>query len=144
MNKLLILIFAAFVACTNTDTAQKENKENKDQHKDTAKTIQLNNGVKYKADSVTKKHVAEMLQVITDTAYNGAGKALPLAAALQSKADALVKDCTMQGTEHEALHTWLKELLKGIKELKEDEKDEYTKVHQELKQHLASFYNYFE
>jgi hypothetical protein len=144
MKQIIILIAAGLVSCTNTVSTQKETGETKNEKEQTAFTIQLNNGAKWKADSITKVHIAEMIGIVSDSAYKNPGKSVQLSTELQNKADALVKDCKMQGNEHKALHEWLQQLLKGIKELKEDEADEYSKVYEALKQHIAGFYNYFE
>jgi len=50
----------------------------------------------------------------------------------------------MKGAEHDALHLWLEKVLKHVKELKEEETDEYGAAYAALKKDVESFYDFFE
>jgi len=84
-----------------------------------------------------------MVQLVNDTSYQNAGKRKELSVSIQNKIDTLVKQCTMKGAEHDALHAWLEQLLKDVKELKE-ERDEYIENYAAVKKDVESFYDIFE
>ena len=143
MKKLLILLTVAFTACTSQVKTEKKGNENPNEQENTIMVIPLNNGNKWKADQATKKNVAAMVQVVNDGNYADATKRRQLYTNVQTKIDTLVKQCGMQGAEHEALHLWLEKVLKDMKKLKE-EGTEYSEVHAALKKDIASFYAFFE
>ena len=143
MKQLLIIFLVAFVSCADqTSTEQQENKT-PNNNKDTLATAPLNKGSKWKADEVTKKNVAAMVQVLADTSYADGSKRMVLYTKLQARIDTLVKECSMKGAEHDALHVWLEKVLKDLKEVKEDN-DEYNEAYAALKKDVASFYQSFE
>jgi len=142
MKQLLLILMVAFVSCTSRQGAeQQENKpENKDEN--TVVTVPLNSGAKWKADEATKKNVEAMVQIISDSAYGDAAKRKELYTNLRAKIDTLVKECSMKGAGHDALHVWLEKVLKDLKELKDD--DEYSEVFTALKKDVENFYQSFE
>jgi hypothetical protein len=143
MKKLLILLTVTIAACTSQ--VRKEQQDNKDrkeqQHSETV--VPLNNGSKWKADQATKQNVAEMVQVVNDSIYADAAKRKQLYANLQIKIDTLIKQCTMQGPEHDALHVWLGKVLKDMKKLKEEGND-YNEAYAGLKKDIEDFKHSFE
>lgn len=144
MNKLIVIISIVFSAACSGNMQQESKQDETGNKKDSLTAIQLNEGKKWKADSLTKAHVASMMQLVQDSSFNSSEKSKDLAAKLQANIDALVKDCRMQGADHEALHVWLKGIIKEVKELKQGEDDEYKEELQKLKNRLAGFYSYFE
>jgi hypothetical protein len=143
MKSLLIIVLAAFISCTSQPSTEHQENKTANENKDTVATPPLNNGSKWKADEATKKNVAAMVQVVTDTTYADAAKRNLLYTSLQARIDTLVKECSMKGTEHDALHVWLDKVLKDLKEVKEDD-DEYNEAYAALKKDVASFYQTFE
>lgn len=142
MNKILLLLTSLFfAACVNTSQEKAENKE-EHQH-ETGSEIQLNNGAKWKADSITKVNVAAISQVVNDSSYRNANNKVQFSNQVQAKLDTLVNQCKMTGPDHEALHAWLKQVLHDLKEIKEDE-GKYEKNYAALKKDVESFYDYFE
>ena len=137
------MVLSAIVSCTSKQTAhQHDNNPPYDSgHK--VVTIPLNSGIKWKADEATKKNVAAMVQVVNDNKYAEAGKRKELYTNLKEKIDTLVKECSMKGAEHDALHLWLGKVIKDLKELKE-EGNEYSKAYPALKTDIANFYESFE
>jgi hypothetical protein len=131
------------MACNSQGTAEhQENTQTKDHGHDTA-MLQFNNGSKWKADAPTKKNVAAIVQVINDSAYSTASTRQELATQLQSRIDTLVKQCRMTGPDHDALHAWLEELIKDVKELKEEDED-FIDAYTAVKKDLDRFYELFE
>jgi hypothetical protein len=143
MKRLIIILTVTITACTNqvqTDLQESGSSIGQDQ---TEMTVPLNQGSKWKADEATKRNVAAMVQVVNDSSYEDATKRNQLTASLQTKIDSLIKQCSMKGKDHEALHTWLEKVLKDLKELKEEE-DEYNQAYALLKKDVESFYTFFE
>lgn len=143
MKQLLIIMLAALVSCSSQQTAEKQESKIENESKDTVATMPMNNGSKWKADEATKKNVGAMVQIVADTTYTDASKRKLLYTNLQAKIDVLVKECSMKGAEHDALHVWLEKVLKDLKEVKEVD-DEYSEAYAVLKEDLTSFYQTFE
>jgi len=138
------MVLAAFVSCTSQQTAEQDENKTANNSEDKIVTVTLNSGAKWKADEATKKNVTAMIQVVSDSTYADAGKRKQLYTKLKTKIDTLVKECSMKGAEHDALHMWLEKVLKGLKELKEEDDDEYSEVYAALKKDIANFYQSFE
>ena len=150
MNKLILLVAIFFAACTGS-VRQDGNKQETDKTNanageaaDTLTNIPLDNGRKWKADSTTKLHVQSIQRIVNDNKYQSAPASKALAAQLKLEVDSLVKECTMKGPAHDALHVWLEGLLENIKKLQEEEADEYAEVRADLQKHVAGFYDAFE
>ena len=143
MKTLIIILTIAITACTNQVRTDKQGNENSNEQHNTATTAQLNNDRKWKADEATKRNVAVMVQLLSDSSYANSAKRGELSANMQSKIDILIKQCSMKGAEHGALHIWLEDVLEDIKELN-DEDDEYNKAYAALKKDIESFYTLFE
>src|SRR5262245_11114166 len=137
MKQLIILLLVAIASCTNQQSAERQENNKAHDHQNSAETVPLNNGGKWKADEATKKNVAVMVQVVNDTTYAGAENKEQLYTSMQTKVDTLVDQCRMKGPEHEALHVWLEKVLKDMKELKE-EGNEYSEAYATLKEHVES------
>ncbi|HMT75493.1 MAG TPA: hypothetical protein PKA77_15580 [Chitinophagaceae bacterium] len=141
MKKLLFFAMIVFVSCNSKST--KEKHENHDTKKDEQVITTPVNNTKWKADEATKKNVSAIVQVISDNSYTDAGKREELYSNLKAKIDILVKECSMKGADHDALHVWLEKVLEGLKNLK-DKSSVYSEVYTTLKQDISSFYQTFE
>jgi hypothetical protein len=141
---LLFLTSLSFLACVNTTTQeQKESTEEHENASASASELQLNNGAKWKADSITLVNVSAVNQLVSDSNYRDEKNRVEFSGQLQSRLDTLVKQCKMTGPDHDALHAWLKSVLHDVKELKEDG-DKYDKKYAELQKDVQNFYDYFE
>lgn len=143
MKKILIVLTFVFAACTNQVKTEQQGNKNVKEQEHTAAAVPLNNGSKWKADETTKKNVAQMVRVVNDSVYANAAKGKQLCAGLQTKIDTLVKQCGMQGPEHDALHAWLEKVLKDMRELK-GEDDHYPQAYTDLKKDIEGFNALFE
>ena len=141
MKQLLLILLVAFASCTSRQRA--EQREHKTDNENTVATVPLNNGAKWKADEATKKNVAAMVQIITDSAYADAAKRKELYTNLKAKIDTLVKECSMKGARHDALHVWLEKVLNDLKELEKSD-NEYSETYTALKKDVENFYESFE
>ena len=143
MKQLLIMMVAALVSCNSQQAAEQHENNTANDGEDKVATIPLNSGAKWKADEATKKNVAAIVQVVSDSTYADAGKRKQLYTNLKTKIDTLVKECSMKGAEHDALHAWLEKVLEDLKELKE-KGDEHNEAYAALKKDIANFYLSFE
>lgn len=123
VRKTFILLFAsiAFVACQSRDTKQSETKVENHQHDEasTADMLTLNNGAKWKADSVTTQNVANLKNIIENLKPSDLNSYHDAAAKLQEGINKMISECKMKGDDHEALHHWLEPLMEQNKELTE-------------------------
>ena len=129
-----------------TEAGKAEGQKNKDEELeqgDSTSTLQLNNGKKWKADSITLKNVASLTQLVNDKTYDDKAKRSAFQSQLQNDLDILVKECRMSGPAHEALHAWLKPVIHNTRELKDGE-GEYDKKYAQLRNNVQSFYDYFD
>ena len=122
MKKILLLLFctAFFVAC-NQSANKTETDEHADHAHDESVALTLNNGAKWKADSITNHNVVN-LKTIAD---NFRIKPFPamndyqiLSSDLQNGINKMIQDCKMSGPDHEALHHWLNPILQETSQLK--------------------------
>ena len=129
MNKLLtILLLTNFMWACNSHR-HSENKEainstEADHHQQEiiSEKLVLNNGAKWKADSTTNNNVKNLFAIIE--AFNsGADKSLATykkaADDLQQGLDKMIRECKMQGPDHDALHKWLEPLIEQVAKLKQ-------------------------
>lgn len=144
MKQLLIILVLAITSCTSQQPAEQQESKTVNNKEKTVEIIPLNNGTKWKADEATKKNIAAMVQIVNDSTYQNAGKRKEFSTSIQDQIDRLVKQCSMKGAEHDALHVWLEKVLKDVKELKEEETDEYDEAYAALKKDVESFYDFFE
>lgn len=146
MNKILGILTLLFIGCSNPASQKDEvNKEKHESHPVNAtKELQVNSGAKHRSDEATQKNVAAMVQIVNDSDNLGNENRAKLTHQLQARINTLVQQCKMIGPEHDALHTWLEKVLKDLKELMEEEGDEYQKSYTTLKKDVESFYTFFE
>lgn len=150
MKKLLILLcISSLLACTNAETEKEETLQTtRDTHHDEATTLALNNGAKWKSDENTNKNVAELEATVSRTTVNQpklTADFTTIADSLQTGLDKMVKECRMQGPDHQALHQWLEPLMKNVKELKAaGNEDQASKLISNINQQLNEYHQYFE
>ncbi|NNU33125.1 hypothetical protein HK413_01110 [Mucilaginibacter sp. S1162] len=112
MKKIIILLFAAALAvapekarCQNEPASEK---------------LELNNGVRWKADPATQNNVARLKNIVKNA---GSKKTWSLknhqstAKALQAGVVRMIKECRLKGPDHVALHHWLEPLMAKINQL---------------------------
>ena len=93
----------------------------KHDHDENSSELVLNNGNKWKADSITNHNVvglkttADMFRVQPFPSINNYQL---LGTDLSKDLDVLLKECKMKGEDHEALHNWLAPILKQTNDLK--------------------------
>ncbi len=152
MKQILTILLAASLlpACNskpdNTGNADSSPAvENHDNHVEKSEALVLNNGAKWKADSTTLVNAAILQSVVS-----GAGKAslesyLHTATQLQDGLNKMIKECKMQGADHDALHKWLEPLMEKTKDLKKASSAENAvTILNEIEKQVNMFPQYFE
>ena len=154
MNKLLtILLLTNFMwACNNhrhSENKEAINSTEADHHQQesTTEKLILNNGAKWKADSTTNNNVKNLL-VIIEAFNSGADKSLATykkaADDLQQGLDKMIRECKMQGPDHDALHKWLEPLIEQVAKLKQASTEAgaaklFEAIHAQVKLYLQYF-----
>lgn len=142
---LLLSFSLLLLACNSTSDKTQEHAEHT--HNKTA-DLALNNGAKWKADSITNNNVLD-IKIIAD---NFKIKPSPsvndyqlLSNNLKNGLDKMIKECKMTGPDHEALHQWLNPVLKNINELKSvSDTTDGSLIFKSLDKQLDEYHHYFE
>jgi len=104
----------------------------------------LNNGAKWKADSITVLNVSLMQSTISSAQKESPLDIRKTAALLQDGLNKMVTECKMKGPDHDALHHWLEPLLEKTKALKKATSIEQASVIlSELEKQMNLFAQYF-
>jgi hypothetical protein len=148
---MLFLCASIFWACNDVQTNKQDAvipAETSHQYDENKSTLKLNNGAKWKADEGTNKNVAE-LNLIADRFTEGKNKSVTdyvaFANELQNSLDKTIKECRMQGPDHEALHQWLQPLLEHVNRLKTVKTEsEASKIFAEINDEVSVYHQYFE
>jgi hypothetical protein len=146
------IIFGLLCSCFLFACNQSSDQADHHEHVDTASVQQaqltLNNGAKWKADSITNRNVV-ILKTITD---NFKIKPSPssndyriLSSDLSNALNQMIQQCKMTGPDHEALHHWLEPILEKNKELKNiSDTTNASKIVVSIDQRIDDYPNYFE
>ena len=109
---------------------------------------ELNNGAKWQADASTNENVANLKSIINNFKTNADPAVEDYHAFQASFTDGIskmVKECKMQGPDHDALHVWLEPLMKDNKEMKEQtNKDALASTFNTINERVNIYPQYFE
>lgn len=150
MKKLLslLLLIVSIISCkskSNNGQSPADTLSSKQEvHENTGTELSLNNGAKWKVDSITQVHFNELKNIVDAAQKNESKDFAGVAAQLQEGLNTLISDCKMTGPDHEALHKWLEPLLEKVKELKGVSAAGGPALMKEISGHLNLFENYFE
>lgn len=160
---LLAFLLIAFVACSDTKTdietsddhateaiehSSDENMHDDHSHHSHNEELTLNNGEKWQVDESTR-HYAIVLNNIVDVYEKESDKSLnmqhQLADNMLEELNKLIKGCTMDGPDHDALHLWLEPVIDVTKELKQSTNEAEAKdVSIALFENVRKFNKFFE
>ncbi len=125
MKQILIMLLAAsFLSACNSKNDNTGNAdsapavENHEDHEKKSEGLVLNNGAKWKADSTTLVNAAILQSVVSGAGKESLESYLQTATQLQDGLNKMIKECKMQGADHDALHKWLEPLMEKTKDLK--------------------------
>jgi hypothetical protein len=149
MKKIIFLFVCMSMLLACNDVADKtganEQAENEHSH---STVLSLNNGAKWKADSVINHNVIRL----KNTADMFRIKPSPSASAYQllgsdlaNDADTMIQQCTMKGPDHEALHRWLEPILDQTNQLKNiTDTAAARNIFDAVDKRIDEYYQYFE
>lgn len=152
MKKIIsiLLVTALLTACdSNKRNEQKPSvdtvSEKHEEHEEKGGVLQLNNGAKWKIDSVTAVNVGLLKTIVSDAKTNKPANYAEAAAKLQDGLNKLIKECKMSGAGHDALHHWLEPMIEKTKEFKNAGSAESAEtILTGIEQQLNLFDQYFE
>ena len=145
---LLILLITNLLLACNAES-DNEHKMVTDsvvhEHTEAASVLVLNNGNKWKADSVTVTNAEALQATIAPANPESLEDYRKTSADINEGLNKMIKQCTMKGADHEALHLWLEPLMKKVKELGESSTvEKATPILHELETQANLFPQYFE
>lgn len=151
---LLPVLLLVFVACNNQESKKEENHDNhqnkemmdeqkghKEEHKETAGKVQLDNGKKWKANAETITGINNMSSLVQD-GITSKIEATKLHDSLQVEFNTIFEKCTMTGESHNQLHNYLIPLKGELEKLKTGKNA--AKTLEIIQEYLLTFKNYFE
>jgi len=109
--------------------------------------LALNNGAKWKADSVTNHNVANLRSIADNfkiKSTSSVSSYQKLSANLNTGLNKMIKECKMTGADHDALHMWLQPILEENAELKNISDPEIAgTIFKSIDKRLDNYNNYF-
>ena len=140
MKKILIILLVSFFGWNCNE--HKNNQENKvttpvdnSHHDHENGGLTLSNGVKWKADSITRSGAKkETIENYIQTATQ-----------IQDGLNKMISECKMNGPDHDALHLWLEPLLEATNDMKNSTTIEMAgeKI-KKIEERIHLFTQYFE
>jgi len=150
MKKLLFLFLSSAILFACNQSTQKPATEEHSSHEHAAADteLSLNNGAKWKADSVTNHNVVN-LKTIAD---NFRIKPFPsvndyqlLGADLNTGVNKMIQECKMTGPDHDALHKWLEPVIQETNQLKTVTDTSVAKnTFLSIDKRIDAYHNFFE
>lgn len=151
MKKLFYLLFSAsFLFACNQSSNKTENEDHAthEEHAVGDTVLTLNNGAKWKADSITNHNVVN-LKTIAD---NFRAKPFPSVDDYQLAGNdligglnKLIQDCKMSGPDHDQLHKWLEPVLKQSNQLKAITDTSVARItFKSVDARIDAYHNFFE
>ena len=143
----LFLCVAFLFACNQSSDNTKVDEHADHSHAETT-ALTLNNGAKWKADSITNHNVVS-LKTIADNfrikPFRSANDYQVLGADLSNGLNKMIQECKMSGPEHDALHQWLEPVLSETNQLKKvTDTAVSAKTFKSIDRRIDDYNNYFE
>lgn len=151
MKKFFYLLFTSTVlfACgQNSNKTEAEDHAHHEAATVTDTALSLNNGAKWKADSVTNKNVVN-IKTIADNfrikPFPSANDYHLLGADLNGGIQKMIQECKMSGPDHDALHKWLEPVLSETNQLKTiTDTSMARKTFKSIDERIDAYHNFFE
>jgi len=145
---IVISLLVSLLACDNAKEKPKEDKTKTEAQEAPAKSkndLVLNNGKRWSANPETTTGVNNMMNLMNSFAgsdnidsYN------TLSDSLNSEFNQILKQCTMEGDAHNQLHNFLFPMKEKFEKLSSRDLNEAKSAFNDLKKHLALYFDYFE
>lgn len=145
---IMMLAIGLMTACqpqsnkseATTDTTATLHDENEESGE-----LTLNNGNRWKADSITHVNVSALSKIITEQKPATLEDYHASAQQLQAGIEKLLTDCRMKGDEHEALHHWLEPIMESNGKLsKSTTVEEASTLYNAERERINIYPQYFE
>jgi hypothetical protein len=142
------LLFSSFLFGCNQNSEEADHHAHEDTSGVQQTQLTLNNGAKWKADSITNQNVV-ILKTIADNfkikPFPSSNDYQTLSGDLSNALNQMIQQCKMTGPDHEALHHWLEPVLEKNKELKNTSDTANAKrIFVSIDQRIDDYPNYFE
>ena len=146
-SAILLMLAGLWWACNSVPSSPGGSGSADDRH-DHAVALTLNNGQKWKTDAHTSENVTTLLAVAREFAggaHTGLTDYEVLGNELQQGLDKMIRECRMEGVDHDALHLWLEPLLVNMSELKRaDNVASAAEISHTIQERLELYTQYFE
>jgi|SRR5665213_2927656 len=143
-----IFLCAAMLFACNQSASNSESEASESHSSITDTALVLNNGVKWKADSITNhnvirlKNTADMFRV---KPFPSLATYQLLGSDLSGDVNTMIQQCKMAGASHEALHKWLKPVLDQSSQLKNiSDTAAARKLFDNVDRRIDAYHQYFE
>lgn len=150
MKKITYLALGLFILIGCSEHSNKTEGDDHGTHDQaTANTeLTLNNGNKWKADSITNHNVVN-LKTIADNfrikPFPSATDYQLVGSDLNAGVNKLIGDCKMSGPDHDALHHWLESVLRESNDLKGSKDTSAARAtFESLDKRIDDYHKYFE
>jgi hypothetical protein len=149
MKRIILgLLFSSFLFACNQNSEEADHHANEDTAGVQQTQLALNNGTKWKADSITNQNVV-ILKTIADNfkikPFPSSNDYQVLSGDLSNALSQMIQQCKMTGPDHEALHHWLEPILQKNKELKNiSDTANARRIFVSIDQRIDDYPNYFE
>jgi hypothetical protein len=149
MKKILVILLASvFLFACNQNSHQQDLHEHEGNENVQNTELTLNNGVKWKADSITNHNVVNLKAMVDNfriKPFPSLNEYHLLSADLNNGLNKMVQQCKMTGPDHEALHHLLEPILQENKNLKEaSDTSNGRKIFHSIDKRIDNYHNYFE
>jgi hypothetical protein len=144
---ILFLSVALLFACNQSSDKVKTDEHTDQVHAETT-ALTLNNGAKWKADSITNHNVIGLKSIADNfriKPFPSANDYQVLGADLSNGLNKMIQECKMSGPDHEALHHWLEPVLSETNQLKSaTDTAVAAKTFKSIDKRIDDYQNYFE
>lgn len=109
--------------------------------------VSLDSGKKWKANVETSQGINKMMASVKKAISKELGEVADyrvLGASLQQDFNEIFQKCTMTGEAHDQLHNYLLPMVDMVKTFENGDVASCEKTLPQIKEHLNSYYNYFE
>ena len=145
---IILSLFLSIVACEGGNENRREEKAKTEAQEAPAKSkndLVLNNGKRWSANPETTAGVNNMMNLMNSFAgYDNIDSYNTLSDSLNSEFNQILNQCTMDGAAHDQLHNFLFPMKEKFEKLSSRDLNEAKSAFNDLKKHLALYFDYFE
>lgn len=143
---MVVFVSFLFLAACNEHSHDQQSGSSEHLSKDTVLT--LNNGKKWKADTLTSRNVVAlktMVNMFGVEPYPSANNYQVLGNDMTNGFNKMIKECKMSGPDHDALHLWMEPIIKESNQLKTiTDTIQARQLFKSIKERVDNYPAYFE